>query len=84
MVPQTGLSQQDAEDTAVLLNRVTGRGSGGEEAKAALARIAMGRTVTCVAGHRFYDRVVATCALRGRTLGDLMRAAGVPEGGNGR
>ena len=27
MVPQTGLSQQDAEDTAVLLNRVTGRGS---------------------------------------------------------
>jgi len=57
---------------------------GGEEAKAALARIAMGRTVTCVAGHRSYDRVVATCALRGRTLGDLMRAAGVPEGGNGR
>lgn len=56
----------------------------GPAAKAALERIAMGRRVNCVAGKRSYDRVVAVCRLNGRSLGDLMRRAGVPEGGRGR
>jgi micrococcal nuclease len=54
----------------------------GSDAKAALARIAFGKNITCVADHRSYDRIVAVCTLDGKRLGDLMRAAGVPEGGN--
>ncbi len=56
---------------------------GGQEAKAALERIAKGRRVECRAVRQSYDRVVAPCALQGRSLGDLMRSAGVREGGNG-
>lgn len=56
----------------------------GPAAKAALERIAMGRRVECVAEKKSYDRIVAVCRLGGRSLGDLMRAAGVPEGGRGR
>lgn len=63
---------------------------GGAEAKAALRRIAFGKTVSCkpCEGARnpnrciIYDRVVATCRIDGKRLGDLMRAAGVQEGGN--
>jgi micrococcal nuclease len=56
---------------------------GGEAAKAALGRIALGRVVTCQAGPRSYGRVVAACTLQGVSLGDRLRAAGVQEGGNG-
>jgi endonuclease YncB( thermonuclease family) len=58
--------------------------AGGEAAKAALSRIALGRTVSCAAEHRSYDRVVARCALDGVSLGDRLRRAGVEEGGRGR
>lgn len=57
---------------------------GGREAKRALEKIAMGRTVSCKAGKRSYDRVVARCSLGRTSLGDLMRRAGVAEGGAGR
>lgn len=57
---------------------------GGRQAKAALARIAMGRRVTCVAGKRSYDRVVASCVLDGLSIGERLRRAGVQEGGRGR
>jgi micrococcal nuclease len=57
---------------------------GGREAKAALERIAKRREVVCRAIRQNYDRVVARCAVQGRSLGDLMRSAGVSEGGNGR
>jgi micrococcal nuclease len=56
---------------------------GGREAKAALERIAKGRRVECLAQGRSYDRVVARCTIQGRSLGGLMRSAGVREGGNG-
>jgi micrococcal nuclease len=56
---------------------------GGQEAKAALERIAKGRQVKCVAQHRSYDRIVARCAMQGRSLGDLIRAEQVREGRNG-
>jgi endonuclease YncB( thermonuclease family) len=55
----------------------------GSQAKARLKRIAMGQNATCVADHKSYDRVVATCRIGGRSIGDLMRSAGAVEGGNG-
>lgn len=57
---------------------------GGEAAKQTLARLVEGRTLKCRASHRSYDRIVASCRLDGRDVGDLMRRAGVREGGNGR
>jgi micrococcal nuclease len=57
---------------------------GGPEAKRTLERIAKGEQATCVAGHRSYDRIVAICQIRGRSVGDLMRHAGIKEGGRGR
>ena len=57
------------------------REPGGAEAKAALQRIARGKRAVCRAQHRSYDRIVARCEIAGRSVGDMMRAAGVPEGG---
>lgn len=55
---------------------------GGREAKSALRDIALGKPVECRAEARSFDRLVATCTLDGVPLGDRLRAAGVPEGGN--
>jgi len=56
---------------------------GGRAAKDALTGIAMGRRVSCLGVKLSYDRLVARCSLGGnRFLGDLMRRAGVREGGN--
>lgn len=63
---------------------------GGRAAKADLARLVMGRRLVCTAtngtGRRTYsyDRLIATCALEGTNLGDLMRSFGGAEGGRGR
>ncbi len=43
----------------------------------------MGRRLVCRAGKRSYDRVVGYCTLNGRPLRDVLRAAGVAEGGRG-
>jgi endonuclease YncB( thermonuclease family) len=59
----------------------------GPRAKAALERIALNHIAQCVAGGgrngrvTSYDRVIATCRINGRRIGDLMRAAQVQEGG---
>lgn len=58
--------------------------AGGRQAKAELERLVMGRRLSCVAGRRSYDRVVAECRLNGTSVGDLMRGAGVVEGGRGK
>ena len=55
----------------------------GPGAKAALERVAMGRDAECIANHQSYDRVVATCRIGGRSIGELIRATGETEGGNG-
>jgi endonuclease YncB( thermonuclease family) len=34
-----------------------------------------------VADHQSYDRMVAVCKVDGQSIGDMMRAAGVKEGG---
>lgn len=54
---------------------------GGERAKQLLVATTMGRTLACLAGRRSYDRVVATCTLDGRPLGDELRRRGGVEGG---
>jgi hypothetical protein len=45
--------------------------------------MAKGKRAVCVADHRTYDRVAAVCQVDGRSPGDMMRAAGIREGGNG-
>lgn len=60
------------------------RTAGGAQAKSQLERLTRGQVVACVAERRSYDRVIAVCRLRGRSLGDLMRANGAREGGRGR
>lgn len=54
---------------------------GGEEAKAVLEHMVMGRRLTCVADHRSYDRIVARCTLAGVSVEDRLRQAGATEGG---
>lgn len=60
----------------------------GPRSKWFLEQVAMGREVTCRAerGRRgrvvVYDRVIAVCRVDGRAIGDLLREAGAPSGGN--
>lgn len=77
--PATWIEVRIADFWAPELNE-----AGGRDAKAALERIAKGRRAECIASHRSWDRVVATCRIGGRSVGDLMRRAGVREGGRGR
>ncbi len=65
------------------------REPGGPEARAALQRIALGRQARCVVTRsarngrtHSFDRTHAICRVDGRTLGELMREAGIQEGGN--
>jgi len=61
---------------------------GGEAAKAALVRLALGQPVACTTerGRRgrvvSFDRVIARCWIGSASIGDLLRRAGVAEGGN--
>jgi endonuclease YncB( thermonuclease family) len=61
---------------------------GGEAAKTALIRLALGRQVTCKAQRGrngrviSFDRVIALCRIGPRNVGDLLREEGVVEGGN--
>lgn len=57
-------------------------GPGGAAARKALSALAMDKRTSCVARHRSYDRVVATCKISGRPIGALMRERGIEEGGN--
>ena len=63
---------------------------GGRHAQEVLRRIAFGKSIICVPhpGRNgridSYDRVIARCQIGNRDLGDLMRGAGVREGGKGR
>lgn len=57
--------------------------SAGPAAKAALSRVAFGQEANCVAQGRTYDRIAAICRINGRTIGELLRAADIPQGGNG-
>lgn len=54
----------------------------GRAAKAALEKLAMGREAICVANLGTHDRIAARCSVEGHLLGDMMRDAGISEGGN--
>lgn len=58
------------------------REPGGRQAKATLERLTKGRRAVCLAGKRSWDRVVARCTINGVSIGEMMRRAGVAEGGN--
>jgi endonuclease YncB( thermonuclease family) len=60
------------------------REPGGVLAKKALEKLVLGKTLVCQAGRRSYDRVIGSCTLDGRPVGDWLRRSGVPEGGRGR
>lgn len=80
--PQTWIEVRLADFNAPELQSREGR-----TAKAALERIALGRPARCTAGGGrngrviSYDRVIAACEINGRRIGDLMREAGITEGG---
>jgi len=64
---------------------------GGVAAKQTLVDLANGKEAVCTVQHSdrgpktySYDRLIAQCRVDGASLGDLMRRAGVREGGNGR
>jgi endonuclease YncB( thermonuclease family) len=63
--------------------------AGGIAARSAMVRIASGKSARCTAvigDHgrlTSYDRVIAICRIGGESLGDLMRASRVRQGGNG-
>lgn len=65
------------------------REPGGVQAKAALARLTGGSSITCTAvtgdGGRAvsYDRLIAVCRIGGTSLADLMRRDGQRDGGRG-
>lgn len=57
--------------------------TGGLAAKAALEQIALGKVANCRAGPQSYDRVVSACTISGGSIGQMMRVAGVAQGGRG-
>jgi micrococcal nuclease len=57
---------------------------GGPEAKRALERLVMNRRLSCRIEKQSYDRAVGRCTLNGAPVGELLRRAGVKEGGRGR
>lgn len=60
---------------------------GGRQAKATLSHLSINQKARCVpvkfGNVRSYDRIVAKCYIGRRSLGDLMRRAGIKEGGRG-
>jgi len=62
--------------------------SSDQAAKTALEQLALGRSAQCVATRGrsgrviSHDRVIATCSIGGRRIGDALRASGAREGGN--
>lgn len=61
---------------------------GGAQGKVALERIALHREVTCATERGrsrrviSFDRVIARCRVGSQPIGDMLRQAGAPEGGN--
>lgn len=60
----------------------------GRRAKDMLSRLVRGRLVDCTAVRgrsgrvTSHDRVIASCRINGRRLGELLRSHGAPRGGN--
>lgn len=80
--PATWIEVRLSDFDAPELNQASGR-----EARDRLSGLVRGRVLTCVAvrGRNgrviVWDRVIASCRLNGRTVGDLLRSAGGRESG---
>ncbi len=81
--PTTWIEVRVADFNAPELHAPDGRRS-----KGILESVAMGRVAQCTAVRGrsgrvvVYDRVIAVCRLGGRSIGELLRDAGAPSGGN--
>lgn len=81
--PATWIEVRLADFDAPELHSPTGRAD-----RDRLSGLVRGRMLSCVAvrGRNgrviVYDRVIASCRLHGRRVGDLLREAGGREGGN--
>ena len=81
--PNTWIEVRLADFDAPELHAPDGRLS-----KSLLEQVAFSQNVVCEArrGRRgrviVFDRVIAVCRVRGRSIGDLLRARRAPEGGN--
>ncbi len=81
--PETWIEVRMADFDAPELREREGRRS-----RDVLSRLVIGRSVDCIAVRgrsgrvTSYDRVIATCRLNGRRLGDLLRSQNAPQGGN--
>ncbi|CAN5372424.1 hypothetical protein BH10PSE2_BH10PSE2_04350 [soil metagenome] len=81
--PSTWIEVRLSDFDAPELHSLTGRAD-----RERLSAIVRGRVLACVAvrGRNGWvivnDRVIASCRLNGRRVGDLLRAAGGREGGN--
>lgn len=81
--PATWVEVRLADFDAPELRSPTGRAD-----RDRLSRLVRGRRLACIAvrGRNgrvlVYDRVIAACRLNGRSVGDLLRAAGGREGGS--
>jgi len=81
--PSTWIEVRLSDFDAPKLRSPTGRAD-----RERLSGLVRGRVLDCVAvrGRNgrviVYDRVIASCRLDGRRVGDLLRAAGGREGGN--
>ena len=81
--PSTWIEVRLSDFNAPELHSPTGRAD-----RDRLSGLALGRVLACVAvrGRNgrviVYDRVIASCRLNGRRVGELLRAAGGREGGN--
>ncbi len=81
--PSTWIEVRLGDFDAPELNSPDGRRS-----KRFLEQAAMGQAARCTARRGrsgrviVYDRVIAVCQVNGRSIGDLLRAAGAPTGGN--
>lgn len=58
--------------------------AGGAEARDTLEQLVRYKRADCIAEGRTHDRIAARCTVGGRSIGAIMRAAGIREGGNGR
>lgn len=82
--PSTWIEVRSSDFDAAELRTAEGR-----RGKAIAERVLLGRQMRCRSstgrdGHTVvtYDRVLAVCSVDGRRVADVLRDAGVPEGGN--
>jgi endonuclease YncB( thermonuclease family) len=82
--PSTWIEVRSSDFDAAELRTPEGRRGKAIAERALLGRQMRCRSATGRDGHTVitYDRVLAVCSIDGRRVADMLREAGVPEGGN--